>query len=87
VFVAPEGVFRVLSAAGWEDWQALASSALWPELADDGSVVATEAAELEAVPDLLAGAAAGVLRHEPVPFVSYPYESQSCHYEYWRCVY
>jgi hypothetical protein len=36
--------------------------------------VATEPAERDVPPDLLAGEAAGVLRHERVPFVSYPYE-------------
>lgn len=74
MFIAPDGVFRVLSPSGWEDWEALAASALWPQLVEDGSVVATEPAEFAAVPDLLAGAAAGVLRHARVPFVTYPYE-------------
>jgi hypothetical protein len=74
VFTTPDGVFRVLSATGLEDWQALAGSALWRELRDDGRIVATEPAEPGVLPDLLAGAAAGVLRHERVPFVSYPYE-------------
>jgi hypothetical protein len=67
-------VFRVLSATGLEDWQALESSALWPELQSEGLVVATEPAALDGLPDLLAGRAAGALRHERVPFVSYPYE-------------
>jgi hypothetical protein len=74
VFTTPEGVFRVLSAAGLQDWQALAASPLWRELRDEGHVVATEPVELDLHPDLLAGAAAGVLRHERVPLVSYPYE-------------
>jgi len=74
VFTTRDGVFRVLSEAGLEDWRALAGSALWRELQDDGRVVATEPAELDALPDLLVGEAAGVLRHERVPFVSYPYE-------------
>jgi SAM-dependent methyltransferase len=74
VFTAPDGVYRVLSEAGWEEWQALAASPVWPRLLEDGSVIATEPAELEALPELLSGAAAGVLRHERVPFVSYPYE-------------
>ena len=74
MFITPDGVFRVLSPAGLEDWQALAASKLWPELQEEDRVVATESVELEALPDLLAGEAAGVLRHERVPFVSYPYE-------------
>jgi hypothetical protein len=74
VFTAPDGVYRVLSASGLDEWEALAASSLWRELQDEGRVVATEPAALDELPDLLAGAAAGALRHEPVPFVSYPYE-------------
>jgi hypothetical protein len=74
VFTTADGVFRVLSPAGMEDWQALAGSELWRELQDEGRVVATHQAQLDALEDLLAGEAAGVLRHERVPFVSYPYE-------------
>ena len=70
----PDGVFRVLSAAGLEDWNALAGSKLWRALQDEGRVVATEPAEVDALPELLAGGVAGALRHERVPFVSYPYE-------------
>lgn len=74
MFIAQDGVFRVLSEAGWEEWRALAASSLWPRLQEDGSVVATEPVERAALPDLLSGPGAGVLRHERVPFVSYPYE-------------
>jgi hypothetical protein len=74
VFITPQGVFRALSAAGLEEWRALAASPLWRELQDEGRVVATQQAELDALPDVLAGEAAGVLRHERVPFLSYPYE-------------
>ena len=64
----------MLSPAGLENWKALAESRLWRELRDEDLVVATEPVELDAVPELLAGAPAAVLRHERVPFVSYPYE-------------
>jgi len=67
-------VFRVLSATGLQDWEALRTSSLWPELQSERLVVATEPAELDGLPDLLAGETAGALRHERVPFVSYPYE-------------
>src|SRR5215213_5478429 len=72
--MAPDAVFRALSATGWEDWQALSSSALWPELVAEGLVVGTEPAPADGTPALLAGDVAGVLRHERIPFVSYPYE-------------
>ena len=74
MFTTPEGVFRALSPVGLEDWRALERSRLWGELREEGSVVATETTEVDAVPELLAGDAAAVLRHERVPFVSYPYE-------------
>jgi hypothetical protein len=68
--VTPEGVFRVLSPIGWEDWGALSASQLWPGFVEEGGVVAT----VDAAPQLLAGETAGVLRHERVPFISYAYE-------------
>jgi hypothetical protein len=67
-------VFRVLSATGLEDWRALSESPVWRELQNERLVVATEPAELDGLPDLLAGEAAGALRHERIPFVSYAYE-------------
>ena len=72
--MTPDGVFRVLSPVGWEDWQALADSKLWPDLQAERLVVETEPAPTDDAPQLLAGETAGVLRHERVPFVSYPYE-------------
>jgi hypothetical protein len=84
VLVAPDGVFRVLSADGLADWEAFSASPLWRELQDEGLVVATEQAALDGLPpspageagwaDLLATQPSGALRHERVPFVSYPYE-------------
>jgi hypothetical protein len=61
-------VLRALSEQGLEDWAALSSSRLFARYADSGHLVATE---------LAAGAqngSAALLRHERIPFVSYPYE-------------
>ena len=74
VFVTPDGVHRVLSRTALEDWEELAASELWHQLQEEGRVVATQPAQLDELPDLLATEAAGALRHERVPFVSYPYE-------------
>jgi hypothetical protein len=74
VFVTPEGVYRVLSESGLEDWEALAATALWRELQDQRRVVLTERVAADTLPDLLTTDAAGALRHERIPFVSYPYE-------------
>jgi hypothetical protein len=76
--VAPDAVYRVLSETGADDWRALAGSPLLERLTSEGSLVGTE----EVGPDALGEAAAGVLpegadavlRHERIPFVSYPYE-------------
>ena len=72
--IAEDGIYRVLSREALADWEALAASPLWPALRDAGRVVATEPAELEGAAGVLATEPAGVLRHERIPFVSYPYE-------------
>ena len=78
VVVGPEAVYRALSATGAEDWRALSASPLLERLQSDGSLIGTEEVGLDA----LAGAASEilpegtetVLRHDRIPFVSYPYE-------------
>jgi len=71
VFYAGDGVYRALSPSGLSDFEALAATGLL----DDERVVATERVEdTLALRDLLVHEPAGVLRHERVPFVSYPYE-------------
>src|SRR6187200_2687510 len=74
VFIRDGAVFRALSREGWEDWEALAATPLLAALTGEGKLVATEPAELDDLPELARGTAAEVLRHERVPFVSYPYE-------------
>jgi hypothetical protein len=55
-------VLRELSPRGREDWEALERARFFRRALDDGRIVGTE----EISP--------GLLRHERVPFVSYPYE-------------
>jgi SAM-dependent methyltransferase len=82
VFVAPDGVYRVLSEEGLADWRALAASPLFERLVSEGSLVSTEEADGAAdalrsapgVTEALAKGSAAILRHERIPFVSYPYE-------------
>jgi hypothetical protein len=62
VYSADGEVLRELSARGREDWEAVESARFFRRALEDGRVVATE--EIEP----------GVLRHERLPFVSYPYE-------------
>jgi hypothetical protein len=75
-------VFRVLSEAGLADWEALAGSELFERAVADGMLIGTTPvngaggvpAGLEAAATALAEAPAAVLRHDRIPFVSYPYE-------------
>jgi hypothetical protein len=68
-------VYRLLSARALEEWTALAATSFFQELVAEGKVVATELVE-EPAPELSEVAAgwAGVLRHERIPWISYPYE-------------
>jgi len=78
VVVAPDAVYRALSGTGADDWRALANSPLLERLTSDGSLIGTEevgpAALGDAAADILPQGTETVLRHERVPFVSYPYE-------------
>jgi SAM-dependent methyltransferase len=71
VFYAGDEVYRALSPDGLSDFEALRDSGLL----DDERVVRTEqATDTAALRGLLVHEPAGVLRHERIPFVSYPYE-------------
>jgi hypothetical protein len=71
VFYSGGEVYRALSAAGLSDFQAVVDAGLL----DDERLVRTELAEdTAALHGLLVHDPAGVLRHERIPFVSYPYE-------------
>ena len=71
IFYAGDGVYRALSADGLSDYEALAATGLL----DDPRVVGTERAQdVAALDGLLVHVPAAVLRHERIPFVSYPYE-------------
>ena len=67
-------VYRVLSEDGRRDWDALAGTPLLAQLMEEGRLVATEPADLQELPELTAGPAAAALKHERIPWISYPYE-------------
>jgi SAM-dependent methyltransferase len=71
VFYRDGEVYRGLAPGGLVAWEAVAASAFFRRLVAAGKVVATERVEL---PPELAAEWSGLLRHERVPFVSYPYE-------------
>ena len=71
VFYAHGEVYRALSREGLDDFEALQRSGLL----GDPRIVRTERVDDDAGADgLLTTPVAGVLRHERMPFVSYPYE-------------
>src|SRR6185295_14701346 len=71
VFYAGDEIYRAVSGEGMADFDALERSGLL----DDPRIVRTERADLAHVPEnLLSTDIAGLLTHEPIPFVSYPYE-------------
>ena len=77
VLLAPDGVYRALSEQGLADWSALADSGLYGALAGEGALVKTELVEdqaARAAAESLPEPPAGVLTHERIPFVTYPYE-------------
>ncbi len=78
VVVAPDAVYRALSGTGADDWRSLAGSPLFERLTSEGRLIGTEEVGRDALGDgaaeILPEGTATVLRHERVPFVSYPYE-------------
>jgi hypothetical protein len=76
VFYAGDSVHRALSERGLADWEALAATSLFRDKVAEGKLVGTEQlAEPNGLPaELDAERVAGVLRHDRIPVVSYPYE-------------
>ncbi len=72
VYVDADAVWRGLDSEALGDFETLAATAFFAEAVTDGRLVGTERAEQP--PAELGDAWAGVLRHERVPVVSYPYE-------------
>ena len=75
VFYHDGKIFRGLSDTALREWQALSATAFYRRFVDSGGIVPTQQRE----PSPIHFAAldqqwAGVLEHEQLPFVSYPYE-------------
>jgi hypothetical protein len=74
VLRAGDGIYRALSAKGLADFRAVATTSLWARAQEDGRVVRTELVAPGERPAELGAGWPGLLRHETVPLVSYPYE-------------
>jgi len=75
VFIQDDEVFRGLNERALEQWNTLSATAFFRRFVADGGLVGTERLDPaeRALPAFAADWAA-VLRHERIPFVSYPYE-------------
>jgi len=71
-------VLRGLSAEALADWKRLEASKVWQRFSADGRLVKTEQlpdpSAILAEVDTAGQPWVAVLRHEPIPFLSYPYE-------------
>jgi SAM-dependent methyltransferase len=74
VFYHHGEVFRSLSTEAAANWHQLGQTAFFRRLMESGAVIGTETESRPAVTALVAGQWAAVLRHERIPFISYPYE-------------
>lgn len=72
VFERDGEIYRQVSVAHRDDWEAFTGSGLAETLVADGSLIAHEEADPDLAPE--PSTALAVLRPERVPFVSYPYE-------------
>jgi SAM-dependent methyltransferase len=71
VFYANGQVLRGLGAEAADDWRALSATRFFPRLVERGKICGTEAVD----PDVAGHEGwSTVLRHERIPYVSYPYE-------------
>ena len=67
-------IFRCLTSRALEDWTQLTATDFFARLSADGTLIPTEhVTDRSGLPDLEPKWAA-VLRHQTVPFISYPYE-------------
>ncbi len=76
IFYSGGDVYRALSQEGLDDFKALQGTKLFEKFSADGRLVRTElvASTADLPQDLLVKDCAGALKHERIPFVSYPYE-------------
>lgn len=75
VFYRHGAVYRALNAEALAEWERLQSTAFFRQCMADGRLVRTEQVPPHELADELPGEEwAAVVRHERIPFISYPYE-------------
>ena len=75
VFYHDGKILRGLNGTALKEWDSLAATKFYRRFSDSGAIVRTQQRDLSSVPLPSADQPwAGVLEHEMLPFVSYPYE-------------
>ena len=74
VFYQDGHVYRALSPKALENWQLLASMEFFQRAVTEKRVIGTCRASRDVLPESYRGWWAGVLEHDRIPFISYPYE-------------
>jgi SAM-dependent methyltransferase len=79
VFYGPDGVYRGLSVQALAEWERLSSKKFYARFTEAGKLVGTERVDDATAARILPAAEnaeswAAVLKHETIPFISYPYE-------------
>jgi SAM-dependent methyltransferase len=75
IFYWSGNVYRTLSNKALTDWKQLAATRFFSEATSQGHLVQTDFMSEMAVPKAVENAhIAGILKHQTVPFISYPYE-------------
>lgn len=77
VFTTQGCIYRGLSESALGDWKALASTEFFRQAVADGKIIGSNRVPLEDLPPILTGSVdewAAILKHETIPFISYPYE-------------
>jgi hypothetical protein len=74
VFYHKDRIFRGLSEAALAEWRALSQASFYRQFSTRGAIIRTEECSPPSMPTASTHEWAGVLEHEKLPFVSYPYE-------------
>jgi SAM-dependent methyltransferase len=75
VFYHADGVFRALNSQASQEWRKLSSTAFFQRFVNEGKLIHTEQIETSIGSALIPEAGwETVLKHQTIPFVSYPYE-------------
>jgi len=76
IFYFRDGIYRGLSEKSFDDWKKLSSTNLFSRSVEEGKIVGTELVDPKnsSIPGEFVRNWAAILKHQTIPFISYPYE-------------